>query len=82
MKRFQDFDDFNVANEDNVLEDFLGIHKKDPNAAPLMTTTTDDQQKRHQRQINRPPTDQPPTTVKVVHLSRGLFAYPYLTYLN
>jgi hypothetical protein len=55
MKRFQDFDDFNVANEVDVLEDFLGIHKKDPNAAPLMTTTTEDQQKR------APTTDQPTT---------------------
>ena len=56
MKRFQDFDDFDVANEDDVLEDFLGIHKKDPNAAaPPTTTTTDDQQKL------APTTEQPAT---------------------
>jgi hypothetical protein len=55
LKRFQDFDDFDVANEDDVLEDFLGIHKKDPNAAPPTTTTTDDQQK------EAPMTEQPTT---------------------
>jgi hypothetical protein len=55
MKRYQDFDDFDVANEDDVLEDFLGIHKKDPNAAPPTTTTTDDQQKQ------APTTEQPAT---------------------
>jgi hypothetical protein len=58
MKRFQDFDDFDVANEDDVLEDFLGIHKKDPNAAPPTTTTTDDQQK-------QAPTTEQPTTDKL-----------------
>jgi hypothetical protein len=58
LKRFQDFDDFDVANEDDVLEDFLGIHKKDPNAAPPTTTTTDDQQK-------QAPTTEQPTTDKL-----------------
>ena len=39
---FQDFEDFDVSNEDDVLEEFLGIVKKDGDASVPTTTTTSD----------------------------------------
>ena len=31
----KDYDDFDLANEDDVLEEFLGIPRKNPKAAPV-----------------------------------------------
>jgi len=43
LNRFskQDFDDFDVSNEDDVLEEFLGIAKNAPASSAPTTTTTD-----------------------------------------
>jgi len=32
-----DFDDFDIANEDDLLEEFLGLERKNPKAAPVKT---------------------------------------------
>ncbi len=48
----QDFDDFDVANEDDVLEEFLGILRKDAAGAVPTSTTTAEQPK-------EPKTEQP-----------------------
>ena len=34
---FQDFEDFDIANEDDDLEEFLGIPRKNPKAEPVKT---------------------------------------------
>jgi hypothetical protein len=42
---FQDYDDFDLANEDDELEEFLGIPRKTPKSLPsggANTTTADD----------------------------------------
>jgi len=35
-----DFDDFDIANEDDLLEEFLGLERKNPKAAPVKTGAT------------------------------------------
>ena len=32
-----DFEDFDIANEDDILEEFLGIPRKNPKAEPVKT---------------------------------------------
>lgn len=36
-----DYDDFDIANEDDLLEEFLGIPKKDPLGGPQVSATED-----------------------------------------
>ena len=38
---FQDYDDFDVANEDDTLEEFLGIPRKNPPVDPNAETKTE-----------------------------------------
>ena len=57
---FQDFEDFDLANEDDVLEEFLGIPRKNPKAEPVATDAVPEEAAK--LEVGKLPADSPEIT--------------------
>lgn len=56
-----DYDDFDLANEDDELEEFLGIPRKTPKSVPAGEATENDDAGKLPTDGEAPPASQPPT---------------------